>query len=319
MARFTRTPERSCVKIFLGICIALSLAGCGPATVLPTARPVPTIMPSPTASECIAGSHVKQLVSGGEDRSYILHVPSSYTPGKPVALVFGFHGNNGRPEQFESYSGFSPLADREGFIVAYPLGSGEHPTWEAWQGGKDVQFTRDLIDKISAICNIDPARIYATGHSLGGGMVNRLACDLADLIAAIGPVSVAYQDAELCAPSRPVAVAAVHGSGDSIIFYNGVPPNGNSPGAYFTIGTPIPQWASAWAQRNGCNAKASIFFRKDPVSGQQWSNCRSGADVILYTIRDGEHGWPMPNADFDAAQTLWDFFKQHPLAPAAGG
>ena len=303
----------ACLKTLLGISLALSLAGCGLAP-----APQATSQPSPTIAECIAGSHVKQLVSVGEPRSYILHVPPTYTPGKPAALVFGFHGNNGRAGDFESYSGFSPLADREGFIVVYPQGSGEHPTWEAWQGGKDVQFTSDLIEKISALCNIDPARIYATGHSLGGGMANRLACDLSERIAAIGPVSGAYQDAERCSPSRPVAVAAVHGTKDSIIFYNGFPTNGDTPGAYFTVGTPIPQWASSWAQRNGCNAKSSIIFRKDPVSGQQWSNCRAGADVILYTIRDGEHGWPMPNADFDVAQTLWDFFRQHPLAAATG-
>jgi polyhydroxybutyrate depolymerase len=265
------------------------------------------------------GNHINELESGGETRRYILHIPPSYTPEKAVALVLGFHGNNGRAEQFESYSGFSTLADREGFIVVYPQGLGEHPSWEAWEGGKDVQFARDLIDKVTAICSIDPLRIYATGHSLGGGMANRLACDLSERIAAIGPVSGAYLNAKKCSASQPVAVVAIHGTGDSVIFYNGFGVNGSSPGAYFTVGTPIPQWASAWAQRNGCNATSSIFFRKDPVSGQQWGNCLASADVVLYTIQDGEHGWPAPSAGFDTAQTIWDFFSQHPLVPAGGG
>ena len=171
-------------SLAVSLALALFLAGCGPAP-----APQATSQPSPTASECIAGSHLKQIVSVGEPRSYILHVPPSYAPGKPAALVLGFHGNNGRPEQFEAYSGFSSLADREGFIAAYPLGAGAHPTWTAWQGGKDVEFTSELIDKISAICNIDPARIYATGHSLGGGMVNRLACDLSKRTPAPGRTS----------------------------------------------------------------------------------------------------------------------------------
>ena len=279
----------------------------------------PTAVPSPTVSpDCTPGSHIKELVSGGENRLYILHVPPSYTSEKPLALVLGFHGNNGHADGFESYSGFSIVADREEFIVAYPQGTGEHPSWEAWQGGKDVQFARDLIAKITTTCNVDPARIYAMGHSLGGGMANRLACDLSERIAAIGPVSGAYQDAVTCSPSQPVAIAAVHGTADSVIYYNGFGVNGSSPGAYFTVGTPIPQWASAWAQRNGCNAKAEIFFQKDPVSGQQWANCRNDADVVLYTIRDGEHGWPTPDETFDVGQTLWDFFRQHPRTPASG-
>ncbi len=305
------------LKALFGVCLAAFLVACGPVTAAPTATLFPTSLPSPTPSPgCAAGRHVNELVSGGETRRYILHIPSSYTAGKPAALIFGFHGNNGRAEHFESYSGFSPLADRAGFIVVYPQGSGEHPTWEAWQGGKDVLFARDLIDKISALCSIDPARIYATGHSLGGGMANRLACDLSERIAAVGPVSGAYLNAQHCSPSRSVALVAIHGTADPVIYYNGFGVNGSSPGAYFTVGTPIPQWASAWGQRNGCSAKATVFFQKDPVSGQQWGNCRAGADVVLYTIRDGEHGWPDPS--FDAAQTIWDFFSQHPLAPAGG-
>jgi polyhydroxybutyrate depolymerase len=266
--------------------------------------------------DCAPGRHVNELVSGEETRRYILHVPASYRTGKPVALVLGFHGNGGRAEQFEAYSGFSPLAEREGFIVVYLQGFGEeHPTWDVWEGSRDVQFARDLIDKIKAICSIDPARIYATGHSLGGGMTNRLACDLSERIAAIGPVSGAYVNPEPCSPSQPVAVVAVHGTADTNVFYNGLPPGGNSPETYFSIAMPIPQWASSWAQRNGCDAKSSVFFRKDPVSGQQWSNCRAAADVVLYTIRDGEHGWPAPSEGFDAAQMIWDFFTRHPLAP----
>jgi polyhydroxybutyrate depolymerase len=302
------------LTIFL-VC-ALTLTGCGAPTT-PQSALAPAKLASPTTSaECAAGRHTAELISNGEARSYILYVPASYQPAEPAALVFGFHGNNGRAEYFEDYSGFSPLADREGFIVAYPQGGGEHPTWQAWQGSTDVQFIYDLIEQIATICSIDPNRIYATGHSLGGGMANRLACDLANRIAAIGPVSGAYQDAARCSPSRPVAVVSMHGTSDSVIFYNGFSSDGMPPGAYFTVGTPIPQWASAWAERNGCSARSSVVFQKGPVSGQQWGDCRSGADVLFYTIDGAEHNWPAPTTDFDAAQIIWDFFVQHPLVPA---
>jgi polyhydroxybutyrate depolymerase len=256
------------------------------------------------------------LLSGGQTRTYLLHVPASYRPDQPVALVLGFHGNFGHADSFAAYSGFSPMADQAGFIIAYAQGAGNPPTWDTWQHSKDVQYTSDLIDRLETICAIDPARVFATGHSLGGGMINRLACDLAGRIAAIGSVSGAYMNAEPCTPTQPVAVLAVHGTADMDVFYNGVPPNGQTAESYFSIGTPIPQWASGWAKRNGCSEKTSIFFKKDPVSGQQWDNCRNGADVVLYTIRDGGHGWPASSADFSPPQFIWDFLSRHPLAPS---
>lgn len=321
-ARILISPllKRIRLRILLGISLILIITGCGPLATPQAGTLATTSLPSPTVSkDCAAGIHINQLTSGGQTRQYRLYIPQSYQAGTPAALVFGFHGNNGQADWFEGTSRLSPLADRENFIAVYPQGAGEHPTWETWEGSKDVQFIRDLIDRLEILCSIDPARIYATGLSLGGGMANRLACDLSDRIAAIGPVAGAYLNADLCSPSRPVPVMAVHGTADSIIFYNGFPPGGNSPGAYFTVGVPIPQWASAWAQRNGCNARSSIVFREDPVSGQQWGNCRAGADVLLYTIRDGEHNWATPAAEFNVEQSIWDFFSRHPLVPGAGG
>jgi polyhydroxybutyrate depolymerase len=319
---FLREVERFRAGLIICLIVPL-LAACGStggaSNAAPTTTLVPTSVPSATISpDCALGSHSYELSVAGESRSYILHVPPVHMRQEPTALVLGFHGNNGYANHFEEYSGFSSLADRAGFIVAYPQGAGEHPSWEAWHGGKDVQFVNDLIDKLIMACKIDPTQVYATGHSLGGGMANRLACDLAERIAAIGPVSGAYQDIMHCSPSQPVAVVSMHGTGDAVIFYNGFGVNGSSPQVYFAVGTPIPQWASAWAERNGCGLKASTFFQEDPVSGQRWNGCRAGADVILYTIRDGDHGWPSPDAGFDVAQTIWDFFRQHSRAQVGG-
>ena len=37
------------------------------------------------------------LVSSGEEREYLLHVPTSYDPAKPTALVISMHGGAGWP------------------------------------------------------------------------------------------------------------------------------------------------------------------------------------------------------------------------------
>jgi polyhydroxybutyrate depolymerase len=260
---------------------------------------------------CPVGTSDAEIVSGGVTRDYRLFVPPAYRPEKAFPLVLGFHGHGGSAGQFESYSGFSTLASQAGFIAVYPQGAGQIPSWDTWAGSQDVQFIRDLIATVEAQCAVDRNQIYAVGHSRGGGMANRLACDLSDRIAAVGSVSGTYLYGEDCSPGRPVAIVAFHGSDDPDVPYNGIGNAGAMPGAYFSIGTPIPQWAAAWADRNECDARPAAIFQKGTVTGQGWKNCRGGSDVILYTINGGEHEWP---GAVDAAGMIWTFFSNHPLS-----
>ena len=256
--------------------------------------------PSPTVTEaCTRGDHVNEIESGGQVRQYILHVPPTYKPEEPAALVLVFHGAGISAERFVGYTRFSNVADREGFLIVYPQGQGpkEEAFWDTSPGSRDVEFVRDLIHQLQSRCRVDPNRIYASGHSNGGGMVNRLACDLADRIAAIGPVSGAYQSGR-CSPSRPVPVFAIHGTADNIIPYEG-----------------IPEWAAGWAERNGCDPEPAEVLHNVLISERQWMDCREGADVVLYTIVDLTHDWTHDLINF--GQTIWYFFEQHPMNNAS--
>jgi polyhydroxybutyrate depolymerase len=283
-------------KTTLLILLVLLISGCRPAT-------------TTTAASCAPGTYAEEIFSGGQMRQYRLHIPSTYRPGTPVPLVFGFHGAGSNAAQFESYSGFSALTDRAGFIAVYPEGTGELSNWDTLPNSQDVPFVRDLLDSLETRCSIDPKRVYATGHSRGGGMANRLACELSDRIAAIGPVSGDYENGDDCSPSRPVAVVAFHGTSDPAIPYNGFGLPGQMHESYTRIGTPIPTWAATWADRNGCDNQPKAVFDQGPVTGQEWQGCRAGADVLLYTIAGGTHDWP---SAVDAAGLIWDFFVQHP-------
>ena len=90
-----------------------------------------------------------------------------------------------------SISGFAALAEVDGFIVAWP--QGHALTWSSGQpytsfeGLDDVGFIRAMVAAIGAGNTIDEGRIYATGHSCGGAMTHRLACEAADLFAAAAP------------------------------------------------------------------------------------------------------------------------------------
>ncbi len=54
------------------------------------------------------------------DFPYLLYTPSSYSPKKPVPLVMAAHGCMTTADQFMNATQFNQVAEREGFVVAYP-------------------------------------------------------------------------------------------------------------------------------------------------------------------------------------------------------
>lgn len=267
---------------------------------------------NPTAVK--TGTLDETISSGGKTRHYLLHIPSSYQQENAVSLILNFHGYGSNSRQEENLTDMSAKADRENFIVVYPDGLDQ--TWHdgsGTEGDADKQFIRDLIKSLENRYRIDPKRIYATGISNGGGMTNRLGCDMADLIAAIAPNSGAYNFWQDCHPSRPVPVLAFHGLNDNIVPYDGGTPKAMEP--------PIEEWAASWGTLNGCSSTPNITTPAEGVSVRTWSGCKENADVILYTLSNHGHSWPgstiMPKAitsqAVNATDVMWEFFKAHPL------
>lgn len=134
-----------------------------------------------------------EVLTGGQKRSYLLHVPKSYQPGRPTPLVISLHGLAEWPAHLMDLSHWNQVADESGFLVVYPMGRSMPRRWfcnnrpgELVQAQQDVQFIADLIDHLGRSYNIDKTRVYANGLSNGGGMSFLLACRLSDRIAAIG-------------------------------------------------------------------------------------------------------------------------------------
>jgi polyhydroxybutyrate depolymerase len=165
------------------------------------------------------------LVSAGEKRSYLLYVPESYDPTVPTPLIITLHGFAQWPANQAGVSQWNELADEYGFIVVYPAGTGFPMRWRTWGAPgsdtdpmQDVTFISDLIDKLSAEYNIDPARVYANGLSNGGGMSFVLSCKLSERIAAFGSVAGAYSlPWGECNPARPLPAIVFHGTADPIV------------------------------------------------------------------------------------------------------
>jgi polyhydroxybutyrate depolymerase len=272
---------------------------------------------------------------GQTRRSYILFLPDSATArGNGFPLVVALHGGGSTAEQMLRFSRFNEIGKRERAVIAFPQGIGRQ--WNdgrifrgrSESGADDVAFIRALVaDIVAKGTALDRHRIYAAGISNGGFMSYRLACEAADLFAAVAPVT-ATMPADLgprCRPSAPVAVLAINGTADPLVPYEG----GHVRVMFGTRGEiwSTERTISFWAQHNRCAAAPDVHALADRDSSDgsrvvaiAYARC-AGARVRLLRVEGGGHTWPggaqyLPvawigptNRDIDASETIWRFFK----------
>jgi polyhydroxybutyrate depolymerase len=250
--------------------------------------------------------------AGASRRTYRLHVPAGYRPGRPVPAVLLLHGNGGSAADLDDVSGLSELADRRGFLAVYPQGiavGAGRPFWASAgrveAGVDDLRFIADLLDHLQGRLCVDPVRVAAAGFSAGGGVVNLMACDLAGRVAAVATIAGSlYTEPGECRPARPMPVLAIHGTDDPVTPYGGRPPSVEWP----LVMPPLPTWLAQWATRDGCPGEPAIFLDTAEVTGVRWSGCRDGAEVVHYRVNGGGHEAPRAIAGKPFAEVLWGFF-----------
>lgn len=251
------------------------------------------------------------LTVGGKVRTSLVHVPASYDPTKAMPVVIDLHGLGGDGAQEAALTSANANADSAGFISVHPTGA--TTPIGSWNAGQccgtapsehvdDMGFLTALLDELDAKLCVDDARVYAMGISNGGYMSHRLACELADRFAAIGPVAGGIAVSS-CQPSRPVPVFAVHGNADQLVSYS----FGQSS-------------ASFWAMHNGCTTTTTTFHNGTATCVTH-GGCSAGADVVWCTIDQGGHQWPGGQTipflgnntnDLIATDAIWAFFVAHP-------
>ena len=253
-------------------------------------------------------------------RSYILHVPSTYSKTVKMPLVVVLHGYTATAEGMEQWTHMSDKADKEGFIVAYPNGlpypwNESNPQawncggpWEEWTAQTDdVGFISKMIEKISAYYNIDPDRIFITGHSNGSRMTYRLGFQLSDKIAAIAPVSgqMVYESMEI--PKYPVSVLHLHALDDNTVLYYGQ--HNPDETMYESVDSILTRWSSYYS----CKTIPDTILSEDNFLVKSWSCDETNIDIVLYVMKRGAHQWfAVENSGIDANDIIWDFFKSHP-------
>ena len=270
----------------------------------------------------------------GKARTYTLNLPPNYYSGTDFSLVIALHGGGGDAVQFESTSKLTNKANAAQFIVVYPEGVKSTGVLGArsWNAGgccdyaadnniDDVNFILQLIYKLLAGYKINPKKVYATGHSNGGMLAYRLACEIPDKIAAIAANSCTMVVTQACNPSRPVPVLHMHSVLDTKVPYQG----GQGVGLGIS-GVYLPSLdfvLNAWSLNNTCATTAQVLIKNSGYTFTKWSDCSNNVTIQYYLTKDGGHGWPgglpggpnsdTPSAVINANDLLWDFFQQYQL------
>lgn len=285
------------------------------------------------------------LTHAGYERSYILYVPSGYTAENNTPLVVNLHGAGANLAEVQmTNSGMNVVAEREGFLVAYPNAIGVG--WWGGHGGTnpydDFGFFDAMIDQISLDHTVDRSRVYATGISGGAGPLYALNVLRPYTYAAIAPVAAvrpyvpgttAIWPADIPpVPSRPFPLLHIHGTADPYAPYYG--------GYSSAVGQTFPaveQVVGEIAQNNGADSTPSIVdlpnINTTDSSTVQLLTYGNGdmyldteghvrqAEVLLYRVVNGGHNWPgggypFPpvNRDINASEEIWNFFSRHTVA-----
>lgn len=200
-----------------------------------------------------------------------------------------------------------------------------------WQGTpnvttNDVAFTSAILDELEGQYCVDTNRIYATGKSQGGGLVNVLACDpeSSKRIAAFSPVSGAFYQTDFgpvcdattvgipCNPGRSrIPILDFHGLVDDTIAYYG----GSRRGGCLPT---IPHYCQIWADQDGLpgmNVTSSVpgappnstAVRYEWGSGSEQglvTHIMDGTVSNIHVVEDNKPDWQQLNPAFNINKWL---------------
>lgn len=261
-------------------------------------------------ADLLPGDHALTLSHGGRERSYIVHVPRDRLVN-PWPVMLNFHGGGSSAAGQQAYSRMDATADREGFLVVYPNGSGVLASrLLTWNAGRccgyamknavdDVAFVRALIEDLASRVDVDRGRVYATGLSNGAMMAYRLAAEAPELVAAIAPVAGASAVLPMD-PEVTVPVLHIHSVDDTRALYaGGVGPPYPLTNTRVTHPAVEPMIAN-WARHDGCAplpAMAPTIRGRDGSAGHtatriRYGECRHGVEVVLLRLSGAGHVWP---------------------------
>jgi polyhydroxybutyrate depolymerase len=232
----------------------------------------------------------------GVEREALVRVPPGVEKGG-APVVFVFHGHMGTMAQA---SRSMPIHEHwPEAIVVYPQGlptpgtltdpSGKKPGWQSSagaQGDRDLKFFDVMFADLVHRYRPDERRIYATGHSNGGGFTYLLWAERGDKFAALAPSAAVlgrgYQN------FRPKPILHLGSPQDPLVKFS---------------------WQASMIdyvlKLDGCGP------RRPDTMGYTVYPSSKGAEVATY-LHDGGHRYPAA-----APELIVKFFQAHPASVAS--
>ncbi|WP_448700532.1 alpha/beta hydrolase family esterase [Mucilaginibacter sp. AW1-3] len=226
---------------------------------------------------------------GDTTREAMVYIPAG-AKNKLTPVIFVFHGHGGTMRNMFNARGFEKLWP-EAIIVA-PQGlntpgqltdpKGILPGWQKGPGDmhdRDLLFFDAMLKTLRQDYKIDDKRIYATGHSNGGGFTYLLWATRGDVLAAVAPsAAVGFRFANLL---KPKPAMHIMGEQDPLV---------------------KPEWQKIQYTQvlklNSCSANGEPYAPQATLYASA-----SGNPVVLY-IHPGGHVYPQ-----EANAVVIRFFK----------
>ena len=274
------------------VLFVISLAACSPC-------PEKPFESSGCGSGRMPATGEQTMVSDNTSRTYYLKLPEGYDARTPYPLVMGFHGTGGHYASYleNDYYNLHGAVGEEAILV-YPNALLNDNGVAQWNYETDLVFFDDLYREVEAGLCFDTRKVFAVGHSSGGGISHTLGCKKGDVLRAVAPVAGTLLDNRNCVGQ--VAVIQIHGSRDTMV----------SP-------SEARKSRDYWIGINSCTTNAHEGADPDCLA---YEGCDTGFPV-QYCEHDHEdpahdypgHAWP----DF-AGDAIWSFFRDLPDAAPSG-
>ena len=257
------------------IATTATVSGAFATTPQPTAATYATTAGCGKAPGLTNGSHTIQ--SSGQNRTYIMSIPSNYDKNHPYRLIFGLHWLNGTADNVATggsdgaVGAFYGQKQLFGNTTIYVAPQGLNNGWGN-TNGNDITLIDNILKLVESSLCIDTSLVFSMGWSYGGAMSYALACARPTVLRAI----VVYSGAPLSGcngGTQPVAYFGMHGIHDATL--------------NISMGR---QLRDKFVKNNGCTAASPPEPRQGSLTHSVfvYSGCKPGYPV-QWAPFDGDH------------------------------